>query len=56
VLVSATMTSTATITAKGGYVKFGVGTMTTTATVTTSGRLKWSPISEGAEVWTEIAA
>ena len=56
VLVSATMTSTATITAKGGYVKFGVGTMTTTATVTTLGRLKWSPISEGAEVWTEIAA
>ena len=56
VLVSATMTSTATITAKGGYVKFGVGTMTTTATVTTLGRLKWSPISEGSEVWTEIAA
>jgi hypothetical protein len=55
-LVSATMTSTATITAKGGYVKFGAGTMTTTATVTTLGRLKWSPISEGSEVWTTIAA
>ena len=56
VVVSATMTSTATITAKGGYVKFGAGTMTTTATVTTLGRLKWSPISEGSEVWTLIAA
>ena len=50
------MTSTATITASGGYVKFGASTMTSTASGTTLGRLKWSPISEGAEVWTEIAA
>ena len=44
------------ITAKGGYVQFGASTMTSTASVTTLGRLKWSPITEGSEVWTLIAA
>ena len=50
------MTSTSTITSAGGYVKFGAGTMTSTTSVTTLGRLKWSPITEGSEVWTLIAA
>jgi len=51
-----TMTSTASITVNGGYVRFGEATATPTASITTLGRLKWSPISEGAEVWTLIAA
>ena len=51
-----TMTSTLSITAKAGYVRFGEATATPTASVIALGRLKWSPISEGAEVWTEIAA
>jgi len=53
-LVSATMTSTTTITAKGGYVRFGEATATPTASVIAVGRLKWSPIAEGEEVWTPI--
>jgi hypothetical protein len=51
-----TMTSTASITVNGGYVQFGASTMTSTASVTTLGRLKWSPITEGSEIWTLIAA
>jgi len=54
--VSATMTSTASITAKAGYVRLAAGTMTSTLSIVSLARLKWSPISEGAEVWTEIAA
>ena len=52
---SATMTSTTTITAIGGYVRFGEGAMTTTSTVTASGILKWSPMVEGVETWSPIA-
>jgi hypothetical protein len=51
-----TMTSTLSITVNGGYVRFGEATATPTASVIALGRLKWSPISEGSEVWTEIAA
>jgi len=50
------MTSTASITAKGGYVHLADATSTPTASVTMLGRLKWSPIAEGSEVWTVIAA
>jgi len=53
---SGTMTSTASITAKAGYVRFGEATATSTLSIVSLARLKWSPISEGAEVWTEIAA
>jgi len=50
------MTSTLSITVNGGYVRFGAATSTPTASVTSLGRLKWSPITEGSEVWTLIAA
>ena len=46
--------ATASITASGGYVRFGEATATPTASVIAAGRLKWSSIAEGDEVWTEI--
>jgi len=48
------MTSTSSITASGGYVQFGEATSTPTASVTSLGRLKWSALAEGNQVWTPI--
>ena len=55
-IVSATMTSTATITAQGGYVKFGAATMTSTSGTATIGREKWEIITNDSVTWTTIAA
>ena len=53
-LCSATMNSTTSITVNGGYVKFGEATSTPTTSVTSLGRLKWSALAEGNQVWTPI--
>jgi hypothetical protein len=48
------MTSTASITAIGGYVRFGEATATPAASIIAVGRLKWSTTAEGEEEWTPI--
>lgn len=53
-LCSATMNLTTSITVNGGYVKFGEATSTPTTSVTSLGRLKWSALAEGNQVWTPI--
>jgi len=56
-LGNAAFTSTSTVTAKGGYTHTAnVVDVSTSSSVVSVARLKWTPIAEGAEVWTIIAA
>jgi hypothetical protein len=56
-LGAASFTSTSTVTAKGGYTHTAnVVDVSTSSSVVSVARLKWTPITEGAEVWTIIAA
>lgn len=56
-LGSAAFTSTSTTTAIGGYTHTAnVVDVSTSSSVVSVARLKWTPIAEGMEVWTTIAA